>query len=65
LTKTTYTLAMDVTDWFVPLLASFNFVKISYLPKTRSGGETPYSVSLRTVENKEFRKYEPRIFPRL
>jgi hypothetical protein len=65
LTKIMQTLALDVTEWFVLLLASSNFVKISYLPKTRSGRETPYSVSLRIVENKEFRKYAPRTFPRL
>ena len=46
-------------------LISFNFVKLSYLLKARSGEETPFSVSLRTVENKEFRKYAQRIFLRL
>jgi len=46
-------------------LASFNFVKLSYLLQTRSGGETPYSVSLRTVENEEFRKYAQTIIPLL
>ena len=65
LKKTMQNLALDVTEWFVPLLAPFNFVKISYLPKKRSGGETSYSVSLRTVVNKECLKYAPRIFYRL